>query len=305
MVAPSRLCSQAAAGTWVRAELSDNGKTLTMPLNQHIIFYDDEGYGLIIAWINVGIDENGNIQATPDLDIQEATFTIDDDGVISLVGSSGDVEAFECSGLGLIYDDDFTWTTYADWESVYTPFDATPVELPDDAVLEDYSMSYVDSYGSAGGKMIKVAMMDNDVYVQGFSSMVPDGVMKGTLNGDKVTFPSDQYIGIGSSLFLNMAGIDADYNLLDNLEFDYDATTRTMLSLPPTLTMLLPPPILRSLNLLTMASSTATTMARSMCRQLTPRATSSIPTTCTIASTLMTTSCSPSVPTSIPMLKSS
>ena len=220
--------SQAAAGTWVRAELSDNGKTLTMPLNQHIIFYDDEGYGLITAWINVGIDENGNIQATPDLDIQEATFTIDDDGVISLVGSSGDVEAFECSGLGLIYDDDFTWTTYADWESVYTPFDATPVELPDDAVLEDYSMSYVDSYGSAGGKMIKVAMMDNDVYVQGFSSMVPDGVMKGTLNGDKVTFPSDQYIGIGSSLFLNMAGIDADYNLLDNLEFDYDATTRTM-----------------------------------------------------------------------------
>ena len=45
--------SQAAAGTWVRAELSDDGKTLTMPLNQHIIFYDDVGYGtLAIIKIN-------------------------------------------------------------------------------------------------------------------------------------------------------------------------------------------------------------------------------------------------------------
>jgi len=220
--------SQAAAGTWVKAELSDDGKTLTMPLNQFIIFYDDRGYGLITAWIDVSVDESGNIVATANPDIHEATFTIGDDGTISLNGSSGDVNNFECSGLGLIYDDDHTWSGYADWGSVYTPFDAAPVELPDGAVLEDFSMKYVDSNNNPAGQMIKVAMMDNDVYVQGFSSLVPDGVIKGTLNGDKVTFPSDQYIGIGNSLFLNMAGLDADYNILDNLEFDYDATTRTM-----------------------------------------------------------------------------
>ena len=220
--------SQATAGSWVRAELSDDGKTLTMPLNQHIIFYDDVGYGLITAWVDVSIDDNGYVVATPNLDIQEATFTIGDDGTISLVGSSGDVNTFECSGLGLIYDDDFTWAGYADWESVYTPFEATPVELPDGAVLEDFSMKYIDSYDSPAGGMVKVAMMDNDVYIQGFSSLVPEGIMKGTMNGDKVVFPSDQYIGIGNSLFLNMAGIDADYYMLDNLEFDYDAATRTM-----------------------------------------------------------------------------
>ena len=220
--------SQAAAGTWVRAELSDDGKTLTMPLNQHIIFYDDYGYGLITAWVDVAIDDNGNIVATANPEIKEATFTIGDDGTISLNGSSGDVNSFTGSGIGLIYDDDFTWAAYLDWESVYTPFDATPVELPDGAVLEDFSMKYIDGNGSPAGKMVKVAMMDNDVYVQGFSSLVPDGIMKGTLNGDKVVFPSDQYIGIGNSLFLSMAGIDADYYLLENLEFDYDAATRTM-----------------------------------------------------------------------------
>ena len=222
--------SKAPAGSWVRAELSDDGKTLTMPLNQYITFYDEVGYGLMTAWVDVTVDANGNVNATPNFDIQEATFTISDDGVISLNGSSGDVEAFECSGLGLIYDDDLSWAAYADWESVYTPYDATPVELPAGIVMEDFSMSYVDSYGYASGKMVKVGKMDHDIYVQGFSSLVPDGVMKGHIGAynDMVSFESNQYIGIGNSLFLNMAGIDADYNLLDEIVFDYDGSSHTM-----------------------------------------------------------------------------
>ena len=229
--------SQAAAGTWVRAELSDDGKTLTMPLNQHITFYDEMGYGMITAWVDVAMDENGNIKAVPNLDIHEATFTIGDDGTISLNGSSGDVNSFIGSGIGLIYDDDYTWTTYLDWESVYTPFDATAVELPDGIVMEDFSMSYVDDSGNAAGKMVKVGLMDNDVYVQGFSSLAPDGVMKGTMTETKdgyiVNFPDFQYIGVGNSLFLYMMslGIDSDgtyIEFLDGLTFDYDAITRTM-----------------------------------------------------------------------------
>ncbi len=220
--------SQAVANTWVRAELSDDGKTLTMPLNQFITYFDEVEYGLMTAWVDVTVDEDGYIAATPNLDIHEVTFTIGDDGTISLNGSRGDVEAFEGSGIGLIYDDDLTWAGYVDWESVYTPFDATPVELPEGIVMEDFSMSYVDSYGNANGKMVKVGIMDNDVYVQGFSSLVPEGVMKGSLNGDKVIFESDQYLGVGSSLFLNMMGLDAEYTILDNLEFDYEADTRTM-----------------------------------------------------------------------------
>ena len=220
--------SQAVANTWVRAELSDDGKTLTMPLNQFITYFDEVEYGLMTAWVDVTVDEDGYIVATPNLDIQEVTFTISDDGTISLDGSSGNVDTFEGSGIGLIYDDDLSWAGYVDWGSVYTPFEATPVELPDGASLEDFSMSYVDSYGNASGEMVKVAMMDNDVYVQGFSSLVPDGVMKGTISGDKVLFPSDQYLGIGNSRFLSMMGLDADYTVLDNLVFDYDAASRTM-----------------------------------------------------------------------------
>ena len=220
--------SQAVANTWVRAELSDDGKTLTMPLNQFIIFYDEVDYGLITAWVDVTVDEDGYINAVPNLDIHEVTFTISDDGTISLNGSSGDVDSFTGSGVGLIYDDDLTWAGYVDWESVYTPFEATPVELPDGIDMEDYSMSYVDSYGNASGKMVKVGFMDNAVYVQGFSSLVPDGVMKGDMNGDKVLFPSEQYLGVGNSLFLYMMGLDAEYTILDNLEFDYVAETHTM-----------------------------------------------------------------------------
>ena len=226
--------SQAIAGTWVRAELSDDGKTLTMPLNQFIIYYPEVEYGMITAWIDVTVDDSGNVVATVNPAVEEVTFTIGDDGTISLDGSSGDVNAFTGSGVGLIYDDDLTWAGYVDWETVYTPFTDTPVALPDGAVLEDYSMAYVDGYGMEGGKMVKVAMMDNDVYVQGMSSNVPNGVMKGTLDGDKVTFESNQYLGVGSGSFLSMAGLEVidpenyEYNILDALEFDYDAATRTM-----------------------------------------------------------------------------
>ena len=221
--------SQAVTGAWVKADLSDDGKTLTVPLHQFVAYWADYGYGLITAWVNVGTDEDGYITYSVDERTTEAVFTIGDDGTISLEGSSGDVNNFECSGLGLIYDDDLSWAGYADWESVYTPFTDVPVALPDDAVLEDYSMSFIDTYdNSQGGKMVKVAMMDNDVYVQGFSSLVPDGVMKGTLADGKVVFPSDQYLGVGSGSFLYMTASDAELYLLENLEFDYDADTRTM-----------------------------------------------------------------------------
>ena len=220
--------SQAVSGAWVRAELSDDGKTLTMPLNQHIIYYDEAEYGLITAWVDITVDDDGYVVATPNYDITEATFTIGDDGTISLNGSSGDVETFECSGLGLIYDDDFTWAGYADWESVYTPFNETPVTLPDGADLEDFSMKYEDANGNEAGKMVKVAQVDNDIYVQGFSSYVPDGVMKGTISDDKVLFPSNQYLGVGNGRFMSTLMIDNDYMPLENLVFDYDAATRTM-----------------------------------------------------------------------------
>ncbi len=227
--------SQAIANTWVKGELSDDGQTLIMPLNQFIIYYPDYGYGLMTAWVDVTVDESGNIVATPNPDVTEATFTIGADGTISLDRSYGDVNAFTGSGIGLIYDDDLSWGGYVDWESVYTPFSDTPVALPEGAVLEDYSMSYVDSYGNNGGQMVKVAMMDNDVYVQGMSTIVPDGVMKGTLEGDKVIFPSNQYLGVGNSLFLYMMALDSDvdgnYIEKEGLEFSYDATTRTMSSI--------------------------------------------------------------------------
>jgi hypothetical protein len=220
--------SQATNGAWVKAELSDDGKTLSMPLNQHIVYYDEVGYGMITAWVDVTVDDDGYIIATPNYDINEATFTIGDDGTISLNGSSGNVETFECSGLGLIYDDDFTWAGYADWESVYTPFNETPVTLPDGAILENFSMMYEDANGNEAGKIVKVAQVDNDIYVQGFSTYVPDGIMKGTISEDKVIFPSDQYLGVGSGRFMKTLIIDNDYMMLENLEFDYDAATRTM-----------------------------------------------------------------------------
>ena len=101
--------SQAISGAWVKAELSDDGKTLTMPLNQFIIFYDEVGYGLMTAWVDVTVDDEGYIAATPNYDITEATFTISDDGTITLNnGASNEDKARYGQILGCSPNDNAT-----------------------------------------------------------------------------------------------------------------------------------------------------------------------------------------------------
>jgi len=223
--------SQAAVGTWVQGTLSDDGKTITVPLEQYVYYYDSYGYGYVTAWVKTSLTDEGSLSTTIDDSVTEATYTINGD-VISLNNTSGDFDTYECSGLGLIWDDDRSWSGYLDWNSVYTLFTDTPVALPDGVTLEDFSMTYNED-GGRGGKMIKGAIVGNDVYFTNFSANCPDGVMKGTIDGTVATFTSQQYLGVGSGMFLHMYGLtlqDENYYILDELVFDYDATTRTFTS---------------------------------------------------------------------------
>jgi len=215
-------------GVWVKAELSEDGKTITMPLFQYLGYWDAYGYGIITAWVDVTV-EDGYLVYQTNMDKQEVTYTLGDDGTITLNGTSGNIDTYEASGLAIIYDDDMSWTSYLDWESVYTPFEANPVVAPDEAVFSNYSMSYVQD-GAPYGKMVQAAKVGDDFYIKGFSSYVPDGIMKGTVNGDKAIFPSNQYLGVGSGYFLSMTGCDEEGSPYENLEFDYNAETTTLTS---------------------------------------------------------------------------
>jgi hypothetical protein len=94
------------------------------------------------------------------------------------------------------------------------------VELPEGATVVEYVMNYTKS-GSAESKFINVAVVDNDVYFQGMSAYIPEAWVKGTKEGNAVTFAAEQYMGeygsYGSSYFF--------YNGETVFTYDADANT--------------------------------------------------------------------------------
>ncbi|MBR6962857.1 MAG: hypothetical protein IKH86_04410 [Prevotella sp.] len=87
-----------------------------------------------------------------------------------------------------------------------------------------------DDYTSVHGVSKDVIIDGNDVYIKGLSILNPDGWIKGTINGNKVVFPTGQYVGTqtleGSDIdFFIVGQTDESETAADvkDIVFDYDA----------------------------------------------------------------------------------
>jgi hypothetical protein len=106
-----------------------------------------------------------------------------------------------------------------------TPDLVTP---PSTATTETW---YLDAVSYNGDVLfpVKVAIDGADMYVQGFGmDYLPDAWVKGTISGNKVTFPAGQFLGEiedeESVLQCYFLGYDEAADDLCNVEFKYDAT---------------------------------------------------------------------------------
>ena len=182
--------------TWVEGTLSEDGKTITVPLFQNISYVASYDACIAIQLINY-VSGTG---FTPDTETKNVTFTVDDD-VLSLQGTG-----FTSVSLGGVWTDDGSIQDYGDFETVYKPYVAPElVVLPDGLEILPYVMKYIDGDGNDVSTPINVAVDGNDVYFQGMSYYIPDAWVKGTMSDNTVTFPSMQYMGeygtYGSSFF--------------------------------------------------------------------------------------------------------
>lgn len=109
------------------------------------------------------------------------------------------------------------WTTPT--FSRTAPEDPQVVVLPDGVTAEEYVMTYQDEKGESFFKPTKVAVNGNDVYFQGFSNFLPEAWVKGTKNGNLVTFPKMQYMGEYGTYGSSYAFYNGD------AVFAYDAET--------------------------------------------------------------------------------
>lgn len=193
---------QVEGGTWVKGTLE--GNKIHMPVKQCVIYSEEEGYGYMTAALRADVqyDEDAdeyylNYEMT---DETEVTFTINEDGTITLDHQS---EIDPETGLadwiyGLVYTDDLAWSQLGDYNSVYTPFDGDYATIPADAATEQWAMMYKDENNYSSAHLCDVAIVGDKMYIAGMSKADPEAAMVGTIADGKVTFASDQYIGLST-----------------------------------------------------------------------------------------------------------
>jgi len=127
----------------------------------------------MLGVVHVTRNDEGSFDYVYEEDVTEVTFTVDGDK-ISLDDTYGDFSSYDCRGLGVVWDDDLTWIGYMDFNSVYTLFTDEVTTIPEGTTLEDWSMTWVGDNGREG-KMVKGAIVGNDVYIQDFSEYASRG----------------------------------------------------------------------------------------------------------------------------------
>lgn len=242
--------AQVPDGTWIKG--TKEGNKLHMPLKQCTYFSEEEGYGYITATFRVqevyNAEYDENVTTYVMTDDTEVTFTIGEDGTITLDQTSKvDPETGYADFIyGLAYTDDFVWGGYGDFNSVYTPFNDETKAIPDGMETEEWAFMYNDgNYDCAN--IVKVAVDGDKMYIAGINAEDPEAAITGTLADGKVTFQSDQYVGMNSGFISYVAFAtwvselkydeewdeeyeDVTYTYAPEFSFTYDAEKKMLTS---------------------------------------------------------------------------
>lgn len=243
------------SGKWVKGTLGEDKKTITIApgeIVEHtsVYMYDEamEDYmqydgDLKLTMIKM---ERSSEDITFVEDAETPiTYTIDGDSIV-LNNTEIDkamIGVVYASFTGAAEEINGQWASYADCETKYNLFTEKAITVPEDVSLEYYSMTSRDIYSDMptfDTSFVLMGMKDNDVYLTSFSTTIPDAVIKGTVKGNKIEFPSKQFLGdaygyicylITTSYELipnDWGSIDQTHTFTDKFVFDYDATTHTL-----------------------------------------------------------------------------
>lgn len=142
--------------------------------------------------------------------------------------------------LGLCYqtgEDSYRWAGYGDYDIVMTDHTAVALTLPEGVETESWTLS-----DGQMGHEVKVGFDGDTVYVGGVLESLPDSYIKGSVEGDKITFTSNQYLGIDTNYLCDAYFIGAVdkcfyneygeyviwFEMLDDITFTYDAEASSM-----------------------------------------------------------------------------
>ena len=203
-------------GSWVEGTLNDAGTTITVKLGQYL--YEDPEYGFVTLEM---VEYDDDYEWFEPIDAEEVTYSVDGDK-ISL---NGTYRKGKC--LGVVWASYNEWAGNADYGTVYVPVvDVEQVVVPDGIEISTYIFKG-NGYGdSALEYTVNVGFDENDMYIQGIFTDTPKAWIKGTVEGNNVTFRSPQYLGKASygnrgDLYMVAVALENTIDIID-LVLTYD-----------------------------------------------------------------------------------
>ena len=219
------IISGAGTGAWVKG--TKDGNTITVPTKQPVYFNSSYNATLSIRWAKVN---SGDVVAYDELS-DHFTFTIDGN-TFKLEGTSENVF------MAMVWDDDNSFSGYGDYETVYTyshdyeePQTVT-ITAPADLVTETWTAvghQYVEQAEQSFRSNVTVGFDGNDVYVKGMFSDFPEAWMKGTIEGNTITFKGLQYQGLYYDTY-EIYAVGTDGSGLEDFTMTFDAENKVMKS---------------------------------------------------------------------------
>lgn len=205
--------------TWVEGTYDDENQKLVVAVPQNLLYVST--YDACIALIPI------DSYSTADETATEITYSmsVSDDGT-RLIFTLDGFTSYNRT-LGAYWTDDQSIQLYGEYNTVFTEVldgDKEVVEAPEDLETEEYALTarnYEDNKDVS--LSILIGFDGNDVYIQGLSTMLPEAWVKGTLEGNTVTFATGQYLGNYYDTY------DMYLNVLMNEDvvFTYDSETGT------------------------------------------------------------------------------
>ena len=218
-------------GTWVKG--TREGNTLSVPIGQTVYYSPVSDETCSIYW---GINDMGYSRYDGYSD--HFTFTVDDEaGTYTLEGTSSYVF------MGVFWDADGSFSFAGDWESVwtydhdYTPLPVSTATPPAGLSTttwnskghtrytgEEYRNETIDFFKGT----VTIGFDGQDVYVKGLIAAYPDSWMKGTIDGETVTFSGLQTLSTSGDA--PVYGVGSDGSDLCDFVMHYDAAQQLLTS---------------------------------------------------------------------------
>lgn len=220
--------------SYIKGTYSDTALTFQTP---QPLYYDSDSDATYYLHRMVKDFENSTEDTVYYLvdDSEPIVFDVAEDGTLTFDRDGNDVI------IGLASEDG-SWTYLGDHNVTMTPFDKEELKLSD--MPEDFS-DHLEKWfirSDNATSVVRVAEYDNKFYIMGLNKDYDDRLVVGDINGDTVTFPSEQLVG--RDYYYNywqiFSGLkpdqydDIDFGLtdiylpLENATFKYNASEKTL-----------------------------------------------------------------------------